>query len=358
MIKIGLVGLPNVGKSSLFRFLTQKEVLIANYPFATIDPNHGVMPIPDFRLEKLAQDFQSVKITPSAIEWVDIAGLVKGAAQGSGLGNEFLAHIREVDLICHVLRCFADSNIEHVEKSVDALRDYEIIQSELILADLQQIEKKKEKLQILQKKQNPQAEKELKILAYLEQNLMNGFALSQLNLTEEKNQEWTQIIKSYNLLTIKPAIIIANYNQPAEIKVLENYAKEKQMGFFALSVQTENDYLNLSVAEKKELGTNWQTADLSLLTAKIKELLNLKVFFTAGPKESKSWLGKQKMNAKQCSGLIHSDIEKGFIRAQIYNYQDWLIYPSEQQLKKLGKIRTESAQYIIQDGDICHFLFN
>ncbi|CAH1758453.1 12925_t:CDS:2 [Entrophospora sp. SA101] len=179
MIKIGLVGLPNVGKSSLFRFLTKKEVLIANYPFATIDPNHGVMPIADFRLEKLAQVFQ-----------IDIAGLVKGAAQGSGLGNEFLSHVREVDLICHVLRCFADSNIEHVEKSVDSLRDYEIIQSELILADLQQIEKKKQKLQILQKKQPQQAEKELKILAYLEQNLMNGFALSQLKLNaEEKGQE-------------------------------------------------------------------------------------------------------------------------------------------------------------------------
>ncbi|CAH1764030.1 7813_t:CDS:2 [Entrophospora sp. SA101] len=176
MIKIGLVGLPNVGKSSLFRFLTQKEVLIANYPFATIDPNHGIMPILDFRLEKLTQSFQSAKTTPSA-------------AQGSGLGNEFLSHIREVDLICHVLRCFADSNIEHVEKNIDPLRDYEIIQSELILADLQQIEKRKQKLQTLQKKQPQQTEKELKLLAYLEQNLMNGSVISQLKLdTEQKEQ--------------------------------------------------------------------------------------------------------------------------------------------------------------------------
>ncbi|RHZ37337.1 redox-regulated ATPase YchF [endosymbiont GvMRE of Glomus versiforme] len=361
MIKIGLVGLPNVGKSSLFRFLTQKESKegIENYPFATIKPSHGIMPIPDFRLEKLAQDFQSGKVTPSAIEWVDIAGLVKGAAQGLGLGNEFLSHIREVDLICHVVRCFAGSNVEHVEKSVNPLRDYEIIQSELILADLQQIEKRKQKLQILQKKQPQQAEKELKILTYLEQNLMNNCVLFQLKLTaEQKNPEWIQIIKSYNLLTVKPIIIIANYNQEAEIKELENYAQEKQIYFFPLSVKDENDYLDLSVEEKKELGTDWKTTNLGLLAEKIKELLNLKVFFTAGPKETKSWLARKEMNAKQCAGLIHSDIEKGFVCVQVYNYQDWLIYPSEQQLSELGKIRSKGSQYIIQEGDICHFLFS
>jgi len=192
MIKIGLVGLPNVGKSSLFRFLTQKKSKedIKNYPFATIKPGHGIMPIPDFRLEKLAQSFQSSKITPSVIEWVDIAGLVKGAAQGFGLGNEFLSHIREVDLICHVVRCFVDSKVEHVEKNVNPLRDCEIIQSELILADLQQIERKKQKLQLLQKKQPEQAEKELKILTYLEQNLINSSTLHQLKSTiEQKNPE-------------------------------------------------------------------------------------------------------------------------------------------------------------------------
>jgi GTP-binding protein YchF len=353
MIKIGLVGLPNVGKSSLFRFLTQKESKedIKNYPFATIKPNHGIVPIPDFRLENLAQNFQSSKITPSVIEWVDIAGLVKGAAQGFGLGNEFLSHIHEVDLICHVVRCFIDFNVEHVEKSVNPLRDYEIIQSELILTDLQQIEKRKQKLQTLQKKQPKQAEKELKILTYLEQNLMNGFAFSQLKLAiEQKNPEWLQTIKNYNLLTTKPMIIIANYSQETEIKELENYAKTQQIYFFPLPIQTENDYLDLSAEEKKEFGTDWQTSNLSLLNEKIKELLNLKVFFTAGPKETKSWLAGKEMNAKQCAGLIHSDLEKGFIRAQIYNYQGWL--------KKADKIRTEGAQYIIQEGDICHFLFS
>ena len=188
---------------------------------------------------------------------------------------------------------------------------------------------------------------------------MNGFAFSQLKLAiEQKNPEWLQIIKNYNLLTTKPMIIIANYSQEAEIKELKNYAKTQQICFFSLPVQAENDYLDLSTEEKKELGVDWQTANLGLLTEKIKELLNLKVFFTAGPKETKSWLAGKEMNAKQCAGLIHSDIEKRFNHARVYNYQDWLTCPSEQRLSKLGKIRTEGAQYTIQDGDICHFLFS
>lgn len=358
MIKIGLVGLPNIGKSSLFHFFTQKDVLVANYPFATISPNHGMMAIPDFRLDKLAQDFQSVKVTPSFIEWVDIAGLVKGAAQGSGLGNEFLSHIREVDLICHVIRCFINPNVEHVEKNIDPLRDYEIIKNELILADLQQIDKRKQKLHA-SKKKSPLVEKELKILGCLEQDLINGSVASQSNLISgQKDAEQVQIIKNYDLLTAKPIVIIANYNQTQELSSLENYAKERKINFFPLPVQIENDYANLSVQEKKELGVDWKFTELKLLTNKIKELLNLKVFFTAGPKETKSWLAKKETNAKECAGLIHSDISRGFIRAQVYNYQDWLVNHNEQQLKKLGKIRTESAQYVVQDGDICHFLFN
>jgi ribosome-binding ATPase len=356
MIKVGLVGLPNVGKSSLFYFFTHQEKVlkeIANRPFATISPNQGIMAVSDERLEKLAHGFQSKKTTPSTVEWVDIAGLVKGAAQGLGLGNEFLSHIREVDLVCHVLRCFADSSIEHVEKTVDPIRDCEIIQSELILADLQQIEKRKQKVQSLLKKQ-PQLEKEIKVLDYLEQGLMNSFAVSQLKLTSEQKE----VVKNYNLLTAKPMVIIANYNQPQELKELEVYLQKKEIYFFPLTVQAENDYARLSAEERKELGLNWQPVELSSLTQKIKQLLNLKIFFTAGPKESRSWLAPQEMNAKQCAGLIHSDISKRFISAQIYNYKDWLTYPNEQQLKKKGKIRTESAQYIIQEGDICYFSFN
>lgn len=280
MIKIGLVGLPNAGKSSLFHFFTQKKgVKIADYPFATIDPEHGIMPIPDFRLEKLAHEFQSLKTTPSVIEWVDIAGLIKGASQGLGLGNEFLSHIREVDLICHVLRCFTDPIIQHVEETIDPIRDYEIIQSELILADLQQMEKRKQKIQSLLKKQ-PQLEKELKILDYLEQNLMNGLDLSQPKLTPEQKE----IIKGYNLLTLKPFIIIANYNQPYELEVLEVYFQKKETCFFSFSVQTKNDCVRLPTQKKEEV----VKAELNLLMQKIKQLLNLKVFFTAGPKETRS----------------------------------------------------------------------
>ncbi|CAI2190982.1 6800_t:CDS:2, partial [Funneliformis geosporum] len=281
------VGLPNVGKSSLFYLLTKKEnVLIANYPFATIDPSQGIMAVPDERLEKLTS----------------------GASQGLGLGNEFLSHIREVDLVCHVLRCFTDSIIQHVEETVDPIRDYEIIQSELILADLQQIEKRKQKIQSLLKKQ-PQLEKELKLLGYLEQNLMSGLEISQPMLTPEQKE----VIKGYNLLTLKPFIIIANYNQPYELEVLETYFQKKETGFFSLSVQTESDGIRRPTQNPIEL---------NLLMQKIKQLLNLKIFFTAGPKETRSWLAKQEMNAKQCASLIHSDIGKRFIRAQIYNYKD------------------------------------
>src|SRR3954451_17388307 len=223
--KIGLVGLPNGGKSSLFNFLTKKDILIANYPFATIDPNVGVMILSDPRLEKLSKYYQSKKTTPSTIEIVDIAGLVKGASQGSGLGNEFLSHIREVDLICHVLRCFPEKEIVHVEKSVDPIRDYEIIQLELIFSDLQQIRKKIEKLKIRDEK----AQKEKEILQLIQKNLEQEIPVSQLKFTEEEKT----IIKSYNFLTNKPFFLLTNYSgDKEEIKELKNYTEEKNLGFF------------------------------------------------------------------------------------------------------------------------------
>ena len=278
MIKIGLVGLPNVGKSSLFRFLTRKEVLIANYPFATIDPNRGLMPIPDSRLEKLGKSLASRKITPSFLQWIDIAGLLKGAAKGCGLGNEFLAHIREVDLICQVVRCFVDPQVEHVEKTVDPLRDYQIIQSELILADLQGIAQRKTKKQ--SKKTLFFSEKEEKALAYWEENLNKGSIL-------QERKDLLALIQNYSLLTAKPQILVANYGQLTEIISLKNYTEKKQIPFFALAIQAENNCLNLSFEEKKKLGIT-SLADLQSFTEQIKNSLNLKVFFTAGPQETKS----------------------------------------------------------------------
>ncbi|CFW92894.1 GTP-dependent nucleic acid-binding protein EngD [endosymbiont DhMRE of Dentiscutata heterogama] len=346
--KIGLIGLPNVGKSTLFNFLTKKDILIANYPFATITPNVGIMLLADSRLEKLSKYWQSKKTTPSVIEIVDIAGLVKGAAQGSGLGNEFLSHIREVDLICQVLRCFPDQDIVHVEKSVNPIRDWEIIQLELIEADLQQIERKLTKLKIRDEK----AQREKNILQSIQEKLTQEIPVSQLDLsTSEK-----ELIKGYNFLTNKPILLLANYSgEEKEVHKLREYAKKKGLFFFPLAVKLEGEMTELSAAEKKELG--WQDTDLSLLTEKIKELLNLKVFFTAGAEETKSWLAKKEMTARECAGLIHTDIQKNFIRLEVYNYIDWLTNSNEIQLRKLGKIRREGSQYIVKEGDICHFLF-
>jgi GTP-binding protein YchF len=348
-LKTGLVGLPNVGKSSLFNFFTKKEILIANYPFATIDPNVGVMVLSDSRLEKLSNYWKSKKISPSVIEIVDIAGLVKGASQGSGLGNEFLSHIREVDLICHVLRCFPEKEIVHVEKSVDPIRDFEIIQLELILSDLQQVTKRLDRLKIRDEK----AQKEKELLKKIQENLENGQLVKQLNLSEEEKE----LLKGYNFLTNKPIILMGNYGADInETDKLRKYAEEKHSSFFPLAVKLEKETEDLSPEEKKEIG--WNSTDFSLLAEKVKESLELKTFFTTGEDETKSWLAKKNMNAKECAGLIHSDIQKGFIRAEIYNYDDWLKFPSREELKKLGKISKEGADYLVKEGDICYFLFS
>ncbi|RHZ35585.1 redox-regulated ATPase YchF [endosymbiont GvMRE of Glomus versiforme] len=349
-IKIGLVGLPNVGKSSLFHFLTRKKegTKIANYPFATIDPNHGVVLIPDFRLEKLGKYWQSEKITHSTVEIVDIAGLVKGASQGLGLGNEFLSHIREVDMIWHVLRCFPDQEIIHVEKSVNPIRDLEIIQLELISADLQQAERKLGKSKV----KNEKTQKEKEICELIKKNLEQEIPVSQLGLSEEEKQ----IIKGYNFLTNKPVLLLANHGgNETEIAKLKDYAQQKQLTLFPLAIklekEMEEEMEKLSNEEKQELG--WQSVDFSVLTGKIKQLLNLKTFFTVGEDETKSWLTKKAMNARECAGLIHSDIQKGFIWVEVHKYNDWLQFPGQKNWKGL----TKKADYIIEDGDICHFLF-
>jgi GTP-binding protein YchF len=353
-IKIGLVGLPNVGKSSLFNFLTKpkEDVLVANYPFATIDPNIGIITLSDPRLEKLGRAWQSKKITPSTIEIVDIAGLIKGASQGLGLGNEFLSHIREVDMVWHVIRCFFDPEIMHMEKSVDPVRDFEIIQLELILADLQQTQKRLAKL----KSRDEKSQKEKKLLQLIQENLEQEIPVNQLDLSDEEKR----VIKSHNFLTNKPALLLANHSgNEAEIAKLTDYARQKQLILFPLAIKLEKEMEEetekLSEEEKQELG--WPSIDFSILTEKIKELLNLKTFFTVGQDETKSWLAKKEMNARECAGLIHSDFEKRFNKVKIYNYADWLQFPHEEELKEAGKIGHERANYSVNEGDICYFLF-
>ncbi|MCE8159018.1 MAG: redox-regulated ATPase YchF [Candidatus Moeniiplasma glomeromycotorum] len=345
--KIGLVGLPNVGKSSLFSFLTKKDWdKIKNYPFATIKPNIGIMPLPDPRLEKLSQFWKSPSV-PSVVEIIDIAGLVKGASEGLGLGNEFLSHIREVDLICQVLRCFPEKEITHVEKSVNPIRDFEIVQLELILADLQQVEKKLSKLKV----RDDKSKKEKEFLQSIQNNLEKGTPINQLNFSEEE----ATILKPYNFLTNKPFFLLANYSsQVSETQVLEKYVQEKGLILFPLAVKLETEIDELSLSEKEEIG--WKTPEFSLLAEKIKELLKLKNFFTVGEDETRSWLAKKSMKASECAGLIHSDFEKGFIKAEVYNYEDWKNNPNESQLRKEGKVKGEGSHYLVKEGDICYFV--
>jgi len=307
------------------------------------------MPLIDPRLDKLSKYWRSKKTTLSVIEIIDIAGLIKGASQGSGLGNEFLSHIREVDLICHVLRCFPEKEIVHVEKSVDPIRDFKIIQLELILADWQQIKRKLERLKVRDEK----SQKEREILQLIQNNLEKEKPVSQLNLSREEKE----IIKGYNFLTSKPILLLVNYSgDENEIKGLKEYAEQEKLLLFPLAVKLEGLMEELSSQEKEEIG--WVSANFSLLAEKIKELLNLKTFFTVGEDETKSWLTKKEMNARECAGLIHSDIEKGFIRVEVYNYVDWCQFPSKEELKKTGKIRKEGGDYLLQEGDICYFLFS
>lgn len=348
--KIGLVGLPNVGKSSLFYFLTKKkDVIIANYPFATLEPSVGLMPLVDPRLKKLNEYWKSQRIVSSIIEIIDIAGLVKGASKGSGLGNEFLSHIREVDLICHVLRCFPEKNIIHVEKSVDPIRDLEIVQLELILADLQQIKKRLEKFKTWDEKN----QKEKALLQLIKESLEKEIPVNQINLSESEKK----VIKIYNFLTNKPFILLANYEeQKGEIRELERYAQKKNLSFFSLAVKPEIETEKLSLQEKEKIGS--QNADFDIFAQKIKKELNLKTFFTVGEDEIKSWLTREEMDAKKCAGLIHSKIEKNFIRAEVYNYNDWVLFLNKEKLKKMGKISREGANYSIKEGDICHFFFS
>ncbi|CAG8618237.1 34488_t:CDS:1 [Racocetra persica] len=311
--KIGLVGLPNVGKSSLFRLLTKKNILVANYPFATIDPNVGIMSLDDPRLTRLGEFWQSRKITPSQIQIIDIAGLVRGASQGSGLGNEFLSHLREVDLICQVLRCFPEKEIIHVENSVDPIRDFSTIQLELILADWQQVNRKLTKLKIRDEK----SQKEQEICQLIAANLEKEIPVSRLDFSPEEKA----LIKSYNLLTDKPFFLLANYSgDRSEITELEEYVRTEKLTLFPLPVKLQEAASKLSAQEQEEIGC--LPADFSVFSAQVKSLLKLKTFFTVGEDETKSWLASENITARQGAGLIHSDLEKNFIKAEIYNYTE------------------------------------
>ena len=372
-LKAGIVGLPNVGKSTLFNAITKQNILSANYPFATIEPNLGTVFVNDKRLEKLNEIFKPKSLVPTSYEFIDIAGLVKGAADGEGLGNKFLSHIREVDAICEVVRCFEDNNIIHVNSIVNPLSDVEIINLELSLADLAIITNRLSKISKKVKTEKNKSDLlEYETLIKCEENLKNNISIRNISLTEEEKLA----IKSYNFLTMKPIIYLANIKEEdinadnIYVKQLKEYAEKENSTVIEVCVKLEEELKDLEENEKEEmlLAVNMKKSALDNLIISTYEILNLATFFTVGKDEVKAWTYKKGMTAKECAGLIHSDIQKGFIKAEIYNYKDLMEYPEvsinplivndENMLKEKGKIRIEGKDYIMQDGDICFFKFN
>ena len=362
-LKAGIVGLPNVGKSTLFNAITKKNILAANYPFATIDPNVGVVVVPDKRLEVLEEMVTPENVVPTSFEFTDIAGLVKGASKGEGLGNKFLSHIREVDAICEVVRCFDDANITHVEGSTDPIRDIDIINLELIFADLEVINSR---IGRIEKKAISTKDKdalfELELMKKIKDALEKDIPARRLEYTEDEEK----VIKSFNLLTKKPVIYVANVleNEINEendyVKKVREYASKEGSEVITLCAKMESELSELNYEDKllflEELGI--KESGLDKLIRAAYSLLGLATFFTAGPKEVKAWTFKKGMKAPDCAGIIHTDFKKGFIRAEVYRFDDIDELGSELAIKEAGRLRLEGKDYVVQDGDVMHFRFN
>lgn len=363
-LKAGIVGLPNVGKSTLFNAITKQKILAANYPFATIDPNVGIVTVPDERIDKLSKMYEPNKTIKTSFEFTDIAGLVKGASNGEGLGNKFLSHIREVDAICEVVRCFNDENIIHVEGNIDPIRDIEIINLELAIADLEIINNRIDKIKKkAETNRDKEALQEYEILKKAKDALDKGVSLRNIDFSkEEKN-----VIKNFSFLTLKPIIYLANVkeddiaNEDNEyIKQVKEYAKKEQAKVIKICAKIEEDLCDMNEDEKKEmlemLGV--EESGLDQLIKATYSLLGLKTYFTVGKDEVRAWTFHDGMNAKQCAGIIHTDFEKGFIKAEVISYEDLILCGSELKVREAGKARLEGKDYLMQDGDICQFRFN
>ena len=364
-MKLGIVGLPNVGKSTLFNSLTKAGAESANYPFCTIDPNVGIVPVPDERLKLLGDFYHSKKVTPAVIEFVDIAGLVKGASKGEGLGNQFLANIREVDAIVHVVRCFEDSNVVHVDGSIDPLRDIETINLELIFSDIEILERRIAKTTKVARN-DKEAAKELafqeKVKAYLE----DGKLAINMELENEDEEKW---MAGYNLLTYKPVIYAANVAEDdladdgasnEYVQSVREYAKEQNSEVFVICAQIEQEIAELDDDEKKmfleDLGLT--ESGLEKLIAASYRLLGLLSYLTSGEDETRAWTIKDGTKAPQADGKIHTDFERGFIKAEVVNYQDLLDCGSYAGAREKGLVRMEGKEYVVQDGDVILFRFN
>lgn len=365
-MKLGIVGLPNVGKSTLFNSLTKAGAESANYPFCTIDPNVGVVTVPDERLNVLGEMYHTKKIIPAAIEFVDIAGLVKGASKGEGLGNQFLANIREVDAIVHVVRCFEDSNIVHVDGSIDPLRDIETINLELIFSDLEILERRISKA-VRAARNDKTIAKELALMERIKAHLEDGkMAKSFDDINDEDEQQW---LESYNLLTYKPVIFAANVAEDdladdgasnAGVQAVREYAKREDCEVFVVCAEIEQEIAELDDDEKsmflEELGL--KESGLEKLIKASYSLLGLISYLTAGEPEVRAWTIKKGTKAPQAAGKIHSDFERGFIRAEIVSYDDLMACGTYNVAKEKGLVRLEGKDYVVQDGDIILFRFN
>ena len=362
-MKIGIVGLPNVGKSTMFNAITNAGAECANYPFCTIEPNVGVVPVPDERLDELTKMYKPEKTTHAIIEFVDIAGLVKGASKGEGLGNKFLSHIREVDAICEVVRCFEDPNIVHVDGSIDPIRDIETINLELIFADIETLNKRidsvKKKL-----KADKKCQEELDVLEKIKNVLENGKSAR----TVELNDDEKEFLKDTFLLTMKPILYIANVSEEQladasndeNVKKVFMYAKQENAEVIPLCVKIEEELASIDGDDKKEMleALGLESSGLDKVIKASYDLLGLMSFLTAGEPEVRAWTIKKGTKAPQAAGKIHSDIERGFIRAEIVSYDDLMREGSMTAAKEKGLVRSEGKEYIMQDGDIVLFRFN